>query len=165
MSDVTSFDYWANRLNEILGRAQTALEDKDVAARVAVQKELGAFINQSPDLVAGQLDEIALKTINDIMFKTWDDCLLAVSQRTAELEKHVEVVQAITNTAVKDAASIKLMSARNAVDSAKKAVDALVALQNNMGGSPADVAGQVQAAIDALQPLIPKLSVLATPTP
>lgn len=156
---LSSFDDWSEALKKLLSDAAAAIKGQDIGMRVNVQRQLNDFIDESPNALASELDEIARRAIEDIFRATLEEALAGIAARSAELSRHVKIIDAVTTSAVKDSKSIRLETASKAVSSATAVVRQLGELRDALKGSPdeAKISTQIDKATQALQVLVPVL--------
>lgn len=149
------FKDWSGALRGLLDEAREALKADDIGRRVAAQEQLNAFIDHSPNAVAGKLDEIAGQAIDDLFAGTLQEALASIGKRTAELARYTKEVGAAAADAHRDAASIRLDTARGAVDAITEAIQAMSALRTSLGTDASDEAlmKEIDRAIAAVQKL------------
>jgi hypothetical protein len=153
------FEDWASALHELLAAATDSIMSGDVAERVEAQKELNNFIIQSPNAVAGELDNIAKGAINDIFQTAVDEALASISSRTAALAMHVKTVRAVTLETEAAAKSIKLESATKAIGAATQIIRDLNSLKTVLSDSEDDqeLAEKIDRAVKSIQDLVPSV--------
>lgn len=156
---LNTFEDWASALHELLTTATDSIKSGDVTERVEAQKQLNDFIIQSPNAVAGELDNIAKNAINDIFQTAVDEALASIPSRTADLAMHVKTVKAVTLAAVTAAKSIKLESATKVIGTATQIIRDLNDLKTAISESEDDqeLAKKIDKAVKAIQDLVPSV--------
>lgn len=152
-----TFDDWAAALQQILDQARTAVQSVDVQRRVEVQDLLADFIGKSPNRIAKGLDDIARKTMDDMLAQAIDEALSSLASRTADLALHAKAISDIASNAEASAASIRLEKAKSVIDSATSAIVSLSDLRQTLGGAVEDqaVVGKIDKAVKVIQELVP----------
>lgn len=156
---LSTFEDWAGVLHELLATATGSITSGDITERVEAQKKLNDFIIQSPNAIAGELDNIAKNAINDIFITAIDEALASISSRTADLAIHVKTVKAVTQEAENAAKSIKLESATKVIGAATKIIQDLNNLKNAISDSEDDqeLAEKIDNAVKSIQDLVPSV--------
>lgn len=154
-----TFSDWSQTLHEILGDAGSAIQSGNTSDRVAVQKELNTFIMNSPNTIAGQLDDIAKKAINDIFKTAVDEALSGIAGRSAELSTLIKTINSITVEAEKAARSIRLETANKFIISSTELIRNLKDLKDSVTGADDAQAleGKIDKALKAVQDLVPSV--------
>ena len=155
--ELNEFGDWVRTLQIILQEAVRSLQSSDIPARVAAQNALSRFIQESPNAIAGELDAIARKTIDDIFLQTTDEALNSIAARSADLSLHAKTVAAITDKAEQDAKSISLRAATKVITSTTQIIQDLGALRSAVrdDAEAADIAAKIDRAVKALNELVP----------
>jgi hypothetical protein len=155
-----TFEDWSNLLEALLVRAKDALQSGNAQQKSDVQRDLGAFIDNSPNKIAGQLDDMARKTINDILDTAINQALGNIEARTSELALHVKTINAVTEAAERRAKSIRLESARGVIDSTGAAIRSLTDLRQALNDTSDDklVADKIDEAVKAINDLVPAVT-------
>ena len=114
---------WSDALRRILDAAVEATGDKDAAGRQELMDLLLTFIKRSPAKVE-LLDVIAREAIEDLSLAEISVSLERIASRSAELNRAVGLIDAVTSEAKKDARKLQLESTLEALTKAKAAIDA-----------------------------------------
>src|SRR5262249_33638075 len=122
--ELITIEDWSGALSKILDAAVEATENKDSESRQDLQDLLLTFIKRSPAKVE-LLDVIAREAIEDLALAEISVSLERISSRSAELNRAVELIEAVVADAKKDARQLQLESTLDALAKAKAAVDAL----------------------------------------
>ncbi len=147
--DLITIDDWSGALRKIIDAAVEATEDKDSQSRQGLQDLLLVFIKRSPAKVE-LLDAIARKAIEDLALVEIAVSLERISSRSAELNRAVGLIEAVTAEAKKDARALQLESTLNALAKAKAAVDALNKLERTLADPDQDLLQKLKASADAI---------------
>jgi hypothetical protein len=160
---VQGFEGWAAVLDELLQKAGRAAEGGSADDRRAAQDALDEFIDRSPNAVARRLDDVARDAMRDLFLATVEERVGAIAQRTAALRGYVKDVQAAAEGARQDAATIRLLRVRGAVDSMTKTVQSLQDLRETLrSGAAAAQAGDVLAVIAKIETLVAQVQEVRT---
>ncbi len=156
---LSTFEDWAGTLHKLLATATDSIQSGDVTERVEAQKQLNDFIIQSPNAIAGELDNIAKNAINDIFKTALDEALAGISARTADLAMHVKTVKAVTSEAENRARSIRLESATRVIGTATQIIRDLNDLTTAISESEdeQELAGRIDNTLESIQALIPSV--------
>ena len=154
---LNTFEDWAGALHELLAIATDSIKSGDLAERVKAQRNLNDFIIQSPNAIAGELDNIAKNAINDIFLTAVDEALASISSRTAQLAMHVKTVKAVTLEAENAAKSIRLERATQVIGTATKIIQDLNELKSTISDTEDDqkLAEKIDKAVKSIQELVP----------
>lgn len=146
-----TFDDWAAKLDELLDEAQTATTSD---ARVAAQKRLRTYRNESP-LFAADLDVIARDAISDLTAAQLGESVLAISERSAELDELRKHLSHVTAGAERAASWINLDGPTEIVKSMTDVMTEFVALKRKFEqeGAAAVVIEDVESARTAIAKL------------
>lgn len=154
-NNLNTYADWAGALQTLLNNAHDAVAGGDVDKKQAAQKNLKDFIdNCASPVKAKELDTIASEAIGDIFAATLDQAMAGIGSRTAELANMTKDVNAITDAANSDAASIRLDAARKVVDTTVQVVQALTTLKQQLDATQPDdkkVADSITTLITAIQ--------------
>lgn len=160
---VQGFEGWAAVLDELLQQAARAAETGSTDERRAAQDALDDFIDRSPNAVARRLDDFARDAMRDLFLETVEQRAAAVAQRTAALRGYVKDVQAAADGARQDAATIRLLRVRGAVDSMTKTVQSLQDLRETLKSAAAAAqAGDAPAVIAKIEALVAQVQEVRT---
>ena len=152
-----SFEDWADVLAGLMEQAAQVMQGGTAKAKAAVQKELNEFVRHSPNSFSAPLDTIARGAVQDIFVMTAAQAVASIASRSAELNQLVKSIKEVTRQAQDDAASIRLDSAKRAINSVTDTIRSLGDLRQTLSNSGADklVAGEIDAAVSAINKLIP----------
>ena len=127
--ELIAIEDWSNALRKILDAAVKATEDEDAEGRQDLMDLLLTFIKRSPAKVE-VLDVIAREAIDDLSLAEISASLQRISSRSAELNRAVGLIDAVTAEAKKDARKLQMETTLDALAKAKAAIDALKAIEN-----------------------------------
>jgi hypothetical protein len=147
--ELITIDEWSGALRTILDAALEATRNKDSQERQDLQDLLLAFIKNSPAKVE-LLDVIARKAIEDLALAEISVSLERISSRTAELNRAVGLVEAVTAEATQDARSLQMKSTLDALAKAKAAIDALTAIEKAAAAPDQSLMQKLKASVDAI---------------
>src|SRR4029453_1681559 len=122
--ELITIEDWSNALCRILDAAVKATEEKDAFGRQDLMDLLLTFIKRTPAKVE-VLDVIAREAIEDLSLAEISVSLERISSRSAELTRAVDLIDAVTTEAKKDARALQLESTLGALTKARAAVEAL----------------------------------------
>ena len=127
---LTGFDDWSRKLDELLDASVDAIRTDSINGRVDVQKRLREFRINSPNEFSRRLDEIAGEAILDIFRATLEESLQAISARSDELQQYLRDLRAVTDTNRRAASFINLESPAAIATSL---TDAMAAVKGALG--------------------------------
>jgi hypothetical protein len=127
--ELITIEDWSSALRRILDAAVKATETKDALGRQDLMDQLLTFIKRSPAKVE-VLDVIAREAIEDLSLAEISVSLERISSRSAELTRAVDLIDAVTTEAKKDARALQLESTLDALTKARAAVEALNKIEN-----------------------------------
>ena len=90
-----TYEDWANTLKNLLDNTRKALEKNDSAARGAAKRELITFIDESPNWLIRNLDDVAHEAIKDLGKADINEAISGIENRTVELIRLTKSVQSI----------------------------------------------------------------------
>ena len=138
-NELNTYGDWAGVLDRLLTDAHDAVAADDRDQKRDAQRALKEFIdNCASPVKASELDEIATQAINNIFEATLDKAMAEIGSRTAELANLTKEIKVVTDTANKDAASIRLEKARQVVSSTVQAIEALKDLRQSLKSNQPD---------------------------
>jgi hypothetical protein len=140
---------WSDALRKILDAAVKATEDKDAEGRQDLMDLLLTFIKRSPAKVE-LLDVIAREAIEDLSLAEISESLQRISSRSAELNRAVGLIDAVTVEAKKDARKLQLESTLDALAKAKAAIDALNKIEKAVADPDQNLLDKLRASADAI---------------
>ena len=151
---IKGVDGWRRKLDALLREAEQAARDEE--RRFAIAARLREFVSNSgpqvPDIA--RLDDIAAGTVRALMSQTIDERLAELADRSIELARLSKAIEGVAAGAGASADSIRLVRTRAVVDSLTRSVEAVTALRAIIdSGADADLVGQVEAGLAALQEL------------
>src|SRR5438552_2287210 len=100
--ELITIEDWSDALRRILDAAVEATKQKDSQGRQELQDLLLTFIKKSPAKIE-LLDVIAREAIEDLALAEISASLERISSRSAELNRAVGLIDAVTAEAKKDA--------------------------------------------------------------
>lgn len=155
--ELKEFEDWVKTLHVLLQEAARSLQSDNIEARVATQKLLSQFIKESPNAIAGELDDIAKKALSDIFLQTTEEALGNIAARSADLSLHAKTIAAITEKAEQDANSIGFKAATKVIVSTTQIIQDLGALRSAVkdDADATDIATKIDRAVKALNELVP----------
>lgn len=150
-----TYEDWADTLKDLLENARKALEKDDAAARGAAKRELITFIDQSPNWLIRNLDDVAHEAIKDLGKADISEAITSIENRTVELIRLTKSMKSIAEDAEEAASSLRLEKARRVVDSSTSVVNAINELRNELDstGNDKKLETLATAAIKAVQNL------------
>jgi predicted ATP-dependent protease len=122
---------WSGALRTILDAAVEATTNKASQDRQDLQDLLLTFIKRSPAKIE-LLDTIAHEAVEDLAVAEISVSLERISSRSAELDRAVGLIDAVTAEAKKDARALQLESTLDALTKAKAAIEALSKLEKTL---------------------------------
>jgi hypothetical protein len=156
--NLITIDDWSAALRKILDAAVAATKDEDSDERQELMDQLLVFIKRSPAKVE-MLDVIAREAIEDLSLAEISVSLERISKRSAELNRAVDLIDAVTEEANKDARDLQLESTLDALAKAKAAIDALKKIEQALDTPDKDLltklgetAKAISTAVTALKP-------------
>jgi hypothetical protein len=156
--NLITIDDWSAALRKILDAAVAATKDEDSDERQELMDQLLVFIKRSPAKVE-MLDVIAREAIEDLSLAEISVSLERISKRSAELNRAVDLIDAVTEEANKDARDLQLESTLDALAKAKAAIDALKKIEQALDAPDRDLltklgetAKAISTAVTALKP-------------
>ena len=144
---------WAAALQSILDDAKDAIQQSDDDKKIELQGLLKTFIKRSPTMV-DNLDDIALRAIDDLTLSVVDDAVKAIEKRNEELNAATSAIEATTSQAEKDAKAIQLKNVIDALNRAKSAVETLKSLEKNLAAPDQTLLGKISTVSSAIEDLI-----------
>lgn len=133
-----TYEEWADALKNLLNAARIALETNDLAARGRVKRDLIDFIDESPNWLIRNLDDVAHEAIMDLGKATITEAITGIEQRTIDLIRLTKSIQSIAQNAQTSAISLRLEKSIAAIDSSTKAVKAINDLRNELASTGKD---------------------------
>ena len=104
--ELITIDDWSGALRKFLDAAVKATENRDAQGRQDLMDLLLTFIKRSPAKVE-VLDVIAREAIDDLALAEISVSLERISSRSAELNRAVGLIEAVTEEANKDARELR----------------------------------------------------------
>ena len=150
-----TYEDWADTLKDLLENARKAIEKDDAAARGAAKRELITFIDESPNWLIRNLDDVAHEAIKDLGKGDISEAITSIENRTVELIRLTKSMKSIAEDAEEAAGSLRLEKARRVVDSSTNVVNAIKELRNELDSTGKDkkLETLANAAIKAVQDL------------
>jgi hypothetical protein len=147
--ELITIDEWSNALRKILDASVEATENKDSTERRDLQDLLLTFIKKSPAKVE-LLDVIAREAIEDLALAEISVSLERISARTAELNRAVGLIEAVTADAGKDVRKLQMKSALDALAKAKVAIDTLNKFEKALANPDLSLLQKLKASGEAI---------------
>jgi len=147
--ELITIEDWSDALRRILDAAVKATEDENAQGRQDLMDLLLTFIKRSPAKVE-VLDVIAREAIDDLALAEISASLERISKRSAELDRAVGLIEAVTAEAKKDARQLQLESTLEALGKAKAAVDALQKLEKAVANPNQSLIDKLKASAEAI---------------
>ena len=154
---IEGFDGWNEKLSELLGAAEQAAQEDDLAPRLAVSRRLTDFVVNStpntPEILA--LDQIANATRSALLRATIEERLQSLAEREGELASLTKKMALVTTAANESAASIRLQRANNLVKSLTESVQSLKEFQGVLSAdsTDAELVASVEKVVASIQKL------------
>jgi hypothetical protein len=136
--ELQTYEDWADTLKDLMDNARKALEKNESAARGAAKRELITFIDESPNWLIRNLDDVAHEAIKDLGKADINEALAGLENRTVELIRLTKSVKSIAEDAEEVASSLRLEKARIVVDSSTNVVNAIKELRNELESTGKD---------------------------
>jgi hypothetical protein len=154
---------WRDKLETLLARAEAAASEP-LSARLAIAKQLQAFILDNPATVDDDPDTAVFTALDDIATQAHDALLLAaleeriagIASRSAELAGLEKKISAQSAANEKAAKSIRLEKATQVVNSVTAAVNSIKDLKTAIEANPSsteDFEALVKKLADAMATL------------
>jgi hypothetical protein len=147
--ELITIEDWSNALRKILDAAVKATEDENAEGRQDLMDLLVTFIKRSPAKVE-VLDVIAREAIDDLSLAEISASLQRISSRSAELNRAVGLIDAVTAEAKKDARKLQMENTLDALAKAKAAIDALKAIENAVASPDKNLLQKLEASSVAI---------------
>jgi len=143
---------WAAELDELIRDGLSAVQSGETTAMVAAQKALARFVERSPDY-ADALDHQANLAIVDIDLQNTAQAAAGLKSRREEIARVTKSLEGVTAELRKDAATIRLERAKEAVDSATRTISALKEVRATLksGGGDKALGDAILKAIASIQ--------------
>ena len=153
--ELQTYEDWADTLKDLLDNARKALEKNDAAVRGATKRELITFVDESPNWLIRNLDDMAHEAIKDLGKADINEAITAIENRTVDLIRLTKSVKRIAEDAEEAASSLRLEKARRVADSSTNLVNAIKELRNELDSTGKDkkLENLGSAAIKAVQDL------------
>lgn len=153
--ELITYDNWAAALGTLLKRARAALEKGDAAARGAVKRDLIEYIDESPNWLIRNLDDVAHEAIKDLGKADINEALISIESRTIDLIKITKSLKSITEDNQAAAGALRLEKARRVVDASTQLVGTIKELRDQLSSAAKDKKLETLAseAIKAVQDL------------
>jgi hypothetical protein len=135
-SKLQTYEDWAKVLRGILERAAQALQDAEL--RGTVKRDLITFVDESPNWLIRDLDDIAGDSIKDLAKADINEALASIEARTVDLIRLTKSVTSVKDQAQLDAKSLRLEKAKQVVDATTNTVNAIKELKSSLGSGGAD---------------------------
>ena len=146
---LVTIDDWSGALRKIIDAAVAATANKDARTRQELQDLLLVYIKKSPAKVE-LLDVIAREAVEDLALVEIGVSLERIASRSAELERAVDLIAAVTAEAGKSARALQLERTIDALTAARAAVDALSRLERALASPDEDLLQKLKASADAI---------------
>ncbi len=150
---------WAEALDKLLQKAATVKTTNNIAQIVAVQKELRAFKENSPDY-ADALDMQATFAIFDLDLDATEEAVANIKERAAEVYKLTKLISGIAEEAQANASALSGEVVVKAIEAATAAVSSFKKLREELASDKPDeaaIAKEIEKTITAIQGLRNKL--------
>lgn len=153
--ELTTYDDWAAALSMLLKKARTALEKKDPAARSAVKRELIDYIDESPNWLIRNLDDVAHAAIKDLGKADINEALTSIENRTVDLIRLTKSLKSISEDNQDAAGMLRLEKGRRVVNASTQLVGTIRELRDQLDSTGKDKKLETLAsgAIKAVQDL------------
>ncbi|MCX5722250.1 MAG: hypothetical protein NT179_09500 [Nitrospirae bacterium] len=153
--ELHTYEDWASTLKDLLDNTRKALEKNDSVARGAAKRDLITFIDESPNWLIRNLDDVADEAIKDLGKADINEAITGIENRTVELIRLTKSVQSIAEDAKDAASSLRLRKSRRVVDSSTNVVNAIKELRTELDSTGKDKKLETLAstAIKAIQDL------------
>jgi hypothetical protein len=149
---LVTIDDWAGALQQLVNDAKTAISANDQSQKLNAQDALRTFTKRSP-VECEFLDNIALRTINDLFISVTDQALAAIAARNAELQQATKSIKDVSAQAKKDAKKIQFENVISVLDRAKAAADTLKTLEASLAQPDQNLLAKIKALTDAINDL------------
>lgn len=133
-----TYEDWADTLKILLNNAHKALTNNDPLARGAVKRDLITFIDESPNWLIKNLDDIAYEAIKDLGKADINDAITSIDSRTVEIVRLTKSVRSITEEAETVASALRFEKAKQVVDASTNVVNAIKDLKNELESNAKD---------------------------
>lgn len=143
---------WAHQLDLLLQAAARAVADGQAQQRLEVQKLLHEFVKESPSRCSF-LDTIASQAARDLLLQEVQASAAAIAARNVELQRATGLIADVTGEAKKDARSIRLENAVEALQRASVAVEALKAAEGAVTNPDAALLAKIKDVLSAMDSL------------
>jgi hypothetical protein len=154
--NITGFQQWSDKLDELLGAAEALASDSGTAARLAASRRFRDFIDNSwpNDEAIKALDEIAARAAQDLMLDTVDARLREIAGRTAELRQITKQFRDQAAAVGARATEIRLQKAHRVAQSLTESVHLLKDLRSELSeADDGDLVKNVGRAVETIQKL------------
>jgi len=151
-----SFEDWSGALDRLLAEAERVIREGDNNERVKVQQELRAFRRKSPPTTAlTRLDAVAREAVRDIAIQSVDEALIAIADRSNELDDLILELRSAAGAANRSASLINLESPTAIATSLTETIGAFKNLREEFADAEnaEDVAKRLETAINAITKL------------
>ena len=144
---------WEGALRALLAEADGALRAGNAVARDRVKVDLIAFVDESPNAIAGKLDSLALEAVKALSKAGIEGAIADIESRSADLARLTAALDRASGDNAAAASSIRLEWARKSVDSITCAVEALDGLRGSLreGNVDENLATRVEGLLAALK--------------
>ena len=102
-----TYEDWAYTLKDLLENARKAIEKDDAAARGAAKRELITFIDESPNWLIRNLDDVAHEAIKDLGKADISEAITSIENRTVELIRLTKSMKSIAEDAEEAAGAVR----------------------------------------------------------
>lgn len=144
---------WAGALQSIIDEAADAIAQNDDDKKIALQALLKTFIKRSPTMV-DDLDDIALKSIDDLTNSVIADAITGIKKRNDDLKAATKKIEDAADEAQKDAKTIQLKTVIDVLDRSKAAVETLKNLEKRLASPDQDLLAKIAATTAAIEELL-----------
>lgn len=136
--ELITYDDWAAELGTLLKKARAALEKKDVAARNTVKRELIDYIDESPNWLIRNLDDVAHEAIKDLGKADINEALTSIENRTVELIRLTKSLKSISEDNQEAASTLRLEKGKRVVDASTQLVGTIKELRDQLDSAGKD---------------------------
>jgi len=129
---LTTYDDWAATLGTLLKKASTALEKKDTTARYAVKRELIDYIDESPNWLIRNLDDVAHEAIKDLGKADINEALTSIENRRVDLIRLTKSIKSVSEENQDAASALRLEKGKRVVDASTQLVETIRELRDQL---------------------------------
>jgi hypothetical protein len=154
-SKLQTYEDWADTLTILLDNARKALTNNDPIGRGAAKRDLIKFIDESPNWLIKNLDDVAYEAIKDLGKADINEAITSIDSRTVEIIRLTKSVKSITEEAEAAGSALRLEKAKEVVDSSTNVVNAIKDLRSELESNGKDkrIDSLASAAIKSIQDL------------